>query len=199
MCPLVAQQFLDCVALMGDFFELGRLRRWPSASIGKTKKLAILIVNWAPLWQEHSTSKQTQWKLPVLASTFLFEEMHTQKSECQVGVANNIIKYIETGDTNMGIVQAHPSTCVCNKKTHVIGALQKWVWDVWGNTENRPATTYMSSPQWIRLICLLVGNVIVYYFKYVSFFHVWVFGLLQASRGAVCANNRYVAFAFVFA
>ena len=27
MCPLVAQQFLDCVALMGDFFELGRLRR----------------------------------------------------------------------------------------------------------------------------------------------------------------------------
>ena len=36
-------------------------------------------------------------------------------------------------------------------------------------------------------------------FQICFIFHVWVFGLLQASRGVVCANNRYVAFAFVFA
>ena len=55
-------------------------------------------------------------KAPSVGINVSFEEMHTQKSECQVGVANNIIKYIEAGDTNMGIVQAHPSTCVRNKK-----------------------------------------------------------------------------------
>ena len=32
-----------------------------------------------------------------------------------------------------------------------------------------------------------------------SFLHVWISGLLQASRGVICANNRDVAFALFLA
>ena len=127
-----------------------------------------------------------------------FEEMHTRKSECQVRVVNNIIKYIETGDTNMGIVQAHPSTCVRNKNTRD-----------WRSSETslrclgqhrKPTSNYLHVITTMNLTYLFAGwECHCILFQICSFFHIWVFGLLQASRGVVCANNRYVAFAFVFA
>ena len=45
---------------------------------------------------------------------------------------------------------------------------------------------------WLGMSLYIISNMFHY-------FHVWVFGLLKANRGVVCANNRYVAFAFVFA
>ena len=103
MCPLVAQQLLDCVALMGDFSNWGAfagdlLHPW------EKQKTCNFDSELGPFMAGTQYIITNTLRTPSVGVNVFIEEMHTQKSECQVGVANDFIKYIEAGDTNMMVL-----------------------------------------------------------------------------------------------
>ena len=151
------------------------------------EKHATLIMNWARLWQVHSTSEQTQWELPVLASMFSFEKMCTQKSDCQVRRRCQQHRKIHR---SRGHEHGHsPSTSKhMRAQKHVIGALQKWVCRCLGQ-HRKLASNYLHVITAMNLTYLFAGwECHCYSFE---MFHFCTFGRLVCCKQAevACANN----------